>query len=50
MSELGTPVWRENARDIDTADWGYRIYSNAAVGGIHDGAGVTEHDGDMFAC
>ncbi|WP_432087034.1 hypothetical protein [Streptomyces sp. bgisy095] len=30
--ELGTPVWCEKAKDIDTAGWGHQIYAVAAAG------------------
>lgn len=30
--ELGTPVWCEKVKDIDTADWGQQIYVVAAAG------------------
>ncbi|MFB6579363.1 hypothetical protein ACFCYC_18430 [Streptomyces sp. NPDC056402] len=30
--ELGTPVWCEKAKDIDTAGWGHQVYAVAAAG------------------
>ncbi|WP_159041262.1 hypothetical protein [Streptomyces sp. WM4235] len=30
--ELGTPVWCEKVKDIDTAGWGHQIYAVAAAG------------------
>ncbi|MFI1973536.1 hypothetical protein [Streptomyces wedmorensis] len=30
--ELGTPVWCERAKDIDTAGWGHQVYAVAAAG------------------
>ncbi|GAA3395915.1 hypothetical protein GCM10017752_47620 [Streptomyces roseoviridis] len=30
--ELGTPVWCEKVKDIDTAGWGHQVYAVAAAG------------------